>query len=65
MVWPYLFLCSVSPVNRTQWVAVSLSAYLPVGFTFLVPYITITDAGVIFLYVFYVTPTVASVLANG
>jgi amino acid transporter len=58
-------LSSVSPVYRTPRVAVWLSAILTVAFTLLVPYITITAVGVIFLYVSYVMPTVASVFSHG
>jgi len=58
-------LSSVSPVYRTPRVAVWLSAILAVAFTLLVPYITITAVGVIFLYVSYVMPTVASVFSHG
>lgn len=56
---------SVSPTYRTPRAAVWLSAALVVSFTLLVPYITITAVGVIFLYLSYVMPTLASLFAHG
>ena len=55
----------MSPTYRTPRAAIWLSAALAVSFTLLVPYITITAVGVIFLYLSYVMPTIASLLAHG
>ena len=55
----------VSPVHRTPNVAIWVVAVLAVGFTVLVPYLTITAVCVILLYVSYLMPTLSGLLTHG
>ena len=55
----------VSPTSRTPSIAIWTSALIAFAFILLVPYTTIAAVCVIFLYISYVLPTVAGLIAHG
>ena len=55
----------VSPTSRTPSIAIWISALIAFALILLVPYTTIAAVCVIFLYISYVLPTVAGLIAYG